>query len=167
MPQVTAAFSVAFSADGAQLFGGYRNSVRIFDVGRPGRDYQEVNVLGRKGCREVGGMVSTIHCLADSSLYAIGSFSTKVGLYDRKQRRGLVALLQGHRGGVTQVCRIVGGCCEIFATCCHYGHGVTHNELQQQRVMTLDAMGDAPVDAPFRRPSFNALFNRLFGMHQL
>eukprot|EP00667_Euglena_gracilis_P010484 EG_transcript_10681 len=101
--EVVAAFSVAFTSDSARLLGGYKNFVRIFDVGRPGRDCQEINVLGKKKAREVGGMIASVACRPDSSMFAIGSFNSKVGLYDRQQRQGLVAVLEAHRGGVTQV----------------------------------------------------------------
>lgn len=39
--ELEAAMSVAFSADGQQIFGGYKKAVRIFHTSRPGQDFTE------------------------------------------------------------------------------------------------------------------------------
>ena len=36
--EISAAYSVQFSADGSKLYCGFDRTVRIFDTGRPGRD---------------------------------------------------------------------------------------------------------------------------------
>jgi hypothetical protein len=36
--EVTAAYSLAFSPDGARLVAGYSRCLRVFDVAKPGRD---------------------------------------------------------------------------------------------------------------------------------
>lgn len=38
--EITAANSLAFSSDGAQLFAGFNKAVRVWDTSRPGRDCQ-------------------------------------------------------------------------------------------------------------------------------
>ena len=38
LDEISAAHSLAFSADGAKLYTGHKNVVRVFDVSRPGRD---------------------------------------------------------------------------------------------------------------------------------
>lgn len=52
--EVTAATSLAFSLDGARLFGGFKNTIRAWDTSRPGRDYQEM-VTFRKGSEGLPG----------------------------------------------------------------------------------------------------------------
>ena len=44
----TAAYSLAFSPDGAKLVGGYPKCFRIFDVARPGRDCSKVLTQRRR-----------------------------------------------------------------------------------------------------------------------
>ena len=77
--------------------------MRIFDVTRPGRDCEVRPTCATKKSRD--GQRGIISCLAfapdGSGLYAAGSFSGTTGLYVENQP-GLVSLLGGHRGGVTQ-----------------------------------------------------------------
>eukprot|EP01052_Picozoa_sp_SAG31_P026771 SAG31_NODE_2452_length_5666_cov_6.715825_1_plen_515_part_00 len=88
LDELAPALSVAFSPDAAELYCGYENCVRIFDVSRPGRqcDHRPTTPtrrsrVGQKGliaCICVGG------CGASEQLYAAGSYSGTVGLYDRR-----------------------------------------------------------------------------------
>lgn len=41
LDELEAAVSITFSADGQQIFGGYKKAVRIFHTSRPGRDFTE------------------------------------------------------------------------------------------------------------------------------
>lgn len=41
LDELEAAVSVSFSADGQQIFGGYKKAIRIFHTSRPGRDFTE------------------------------------------------------------------------------------------------------------------------------
>ncbi|KAF5832033.1 hypothetical protein DUNSADRAFT_12213, partial [Dunaliella salina] len=49
--EVAAAYSLAFTPDGAQLYAGYDKRILAFDVTRPGRDYGTITCSGgpRKG----------------------------------------------------------------------------------------------------------------------
>jgi hypothetical protein len=40
--EVTAAYSLAFSPDGSRVLAGYSKCIRVFDVGRPGRDCSRI-----------------------------------------------------------------------------------------------------------------------------
>jgi hypothetical protein len=40
--EVTAAYSLAFSFDGSKVLAGYSKCIRVFDVGRPGRDCSRI-----------------------------------------------------------------------------------------------------------------------------
>ncbi|GMH37475.1 hypothetical protein BSKO_05348 [Bryopsis sp. KO-2023] len=100
--EITAAISVGFSNDGACICAGYKQVIRVFDTARPGRDYDEFkthskNQLGQQGL---------ISCLAwspsDKKLLAAGSYNGSVGMYASDDGE-LLALLEGHTGGVTQV----------------------------------------------------------------
>ena len=98
----TAATCVAFSADGARVFGGFDGSVRAWHLSRPGRDC-DAWVAARRGRKTTpgGGLVG---CLApapaDASLVAAGSYDKTVRVFDATT--GEVALaFEGHAGGVT------------------------------------------------------------------
>lgn len=45
---MTAAYSLAFSPDGSKLLAGYGKSMRLFDVGRPGRDCSRIQTHKKK-----------------------------------------------------------------------------------------------------------------------
>ena len=46
--EVSAAFSVAFSADGSQLVAGGNKLLRLFDVGKPGRECYIIKTHSKK-----------------------------------------------------------------------------------------------------------------------
>ncbi|EPS71564.1 hypothetical protein M569_03195, partial [Genlisea aurea] len=49
MDEITTAFSIGFNPGGNKIFAGYNKTIRIFDVHRPGRDFeQHSTVLGDK-----------------------------------------------------------------------------------------------------------------------
>ena len=51
----TAAYSAAFSPDGARLAAGYNKAMYVFDVTRPGRDYKRINTHKRKHAESLPG----------------------------------------------------------------------------------------------------------------
>lgn len=73
--EVTAAYSLAFSPDGAKLAAGYNKSLRVFDVARPGRDCatvpthrkrQEGSIAGRSvACSVQWGLPSSLHACTE------------------------------------------------------------------------------------------------------
>ena len=93
------AYSIAFNQDASKIYGGYKKSVKIFDISLPGRNYQEVRLDGKtKLIRQndkkviflknilsyhqkadqykVTGIISCIAFSQQSSgVYAIGSYS--------------------------------------------------------------------------------------------
>lgn len=48
--ELEAAISVTFSADGQNIFCGYKKNVKIFSTGRPGREYMEYPVTHPASC---------------------------------------------------------------------------------------------------------------------
>ncbi|XP_041093235.1 telomerase Cajal body protein 1 [Polyodon spathula] len=100
LDELTAAHSLCFSPDGAQLFCGFDRMVRVFQTCRPGRDCEKRPTMVQK--QGQSGLISCIAFSPAQDLYACGSYSRTVGLYSRAE--GLpIAVLQGHQGGLTHL----------------------------------------------------------------
>lgn len=101
MDEITAALSVSFNTSGAKLFAGYDKHIRVFDVHRPGRDFEQHSLA--KGEAGSLGIVSSI---AFSSTYngmlAVGSYCQTIAVYAEANME-LLYVLHGQMGGVTQV----------------------------------------------------------------
>ncbi|XP_072972349.1 uncharacterized protein [Typha angustifolia] len=109
MDEITAALSVSFNSSGTKLFAGYNKSIRIFDVHRPGRDFEQYSLL--KGNDGPSGIVSSIsfsptHC----GMLAVGSYSQTTAVYAEANMEPLY-VLHGQAGGVTQVLFSKDGTC--------------------------------------------------------
>ncbi|KAJ4976036.1 hypothetical protein NE237_001142 [Protea cynaroides] len=102
MDEITAAFSVAFNHAGNKLFAGYNNSLRVFDVHRPGRDFEQYSTL--KGNKDgQSGIISTIaFCPTHTGLLATGSYSQTTAIYNEDNME-LLYILHGQEAGVTHV----------------------------------------------------------------
>ncbi|PNH07249.1 Telomerase Cajal body protein 1, partial [Tetrabaena socialis] len=98
----TAAYSLAFSPDGARLLGGYNRSIYAFDVSRPGRDYKRVVTHKRKQQESIAGIVSCIAFSPAGEVFAAGTYTGALGVYDARTYE-LSLLLSGNRGGLTQL----------------------------------------------------------------
>lgn len=48
--EIEAAMSVCFSADGQNIFCGYKKNVKLFHTGRPGREYFEYPISHQASC---------------------------------------------------------------------------------------------------------------------
>eukprot|EP00308_Calcidiscus_leptoporus_P009166 CAMPEP_0119374216 /NCGR_PEP_ID=MMETSP1334-20130426/30008_1 /TAXON_ID=127549 /ORGANISM="Calcidiscus leptoporus, Strain RCC1130" /LENGTH=462 /DNA_ID=CAMNT_0007392223 /DNA_START=78 /DNA_END=1466 /DNA_ORIENTATION=- len=104
LDEVASAFSVAFEPTGNRFYCGFERAVRIFDISRPGLAVEtRATSKSRRSHEGQRGIISCIHFSPDySGLYAAGSFAGSTGLYV-ENAPGLIALLGGHTGGVTQV----------------------------------------------------------------
>ncbi|GFR41503.1 hypothetical protein Agub_g2197, partial [Astrephomene gubernaculifera] len=98
----TAAYSLAFSPDGAKLLGGYNKSMYVFDVSRPGRDYKRIVTHKRKQQESIAGIVSCMAFSPAGDVFAAGTYTGALGVYDARTYE-LLLLLTGNRGGLTQV----------------------------------------------------------------
>jgi WD40 repeat protein len=102
--EVTAAYSLAFSLDGARLLSGFDRAVRVFDVSRPGRHVETRPTVRSRAARD--GQRGILSCIAvdpsASGVYAVGSYSGATGVYSEAAGE-LVCLLGGHTAGVTHV----------------------------------------------------------------
>jgi WD40 repeat protein len=105
--ELTAGYCIAFNenAGSEQMYVGFNNCVRVFDLSRPGREHRILPTFKRAN-RETTGQRGIISCIAfnpdKSGLYACGSYSRNVGLY-AAPKGNLLYNLQGQRGGITQV----------------------------------------------------------------
>ncbi|KAG9454328.1 hypothetical protein H6P81_007232 [Aristolochia fimbriata] len=102
MDEITAAFSVSFNPSGTKLYAGYNKSLRVFDVHRPGRDFEQRSTL--QGNKEgQSGIVSAISfCPTYSGMFATGSYDQTVAIYSEANTE-LLFVLYGQTGGVTHV----------------------------------------------------------------
>ncbi|XP_062522543.1 telomerase Cajal body protein 1-like isoform X2 [Corticium candelabrum] len=100
LDEVTSAYSLAFSPDGSQLFSGFNQLLRIFDVTRPGR-FAEL----RSTMTDHGGISGIISCIAfsptETGVYALGSYNKSIAIYSPDG--SVICVLQGQRGGVTHI----------------------------------------------------------------
>ncbi|XP_063157752.1 telomerase Cajal body protein 1 [Candoia aspera] len=98
LDELTAAHSLCFTPDGAQLFCGFDKMVRVFNTSRPGRMCENRPTFAKR--QGQSGIISCIAFSPTQPLYACTSYSKTVGLYSRAEGDPL-AMLLGHRGGVT------------------------------------------------------------------
>jgi WD40 repeat protein len=101
--QIIAPNTVKFNLDGSRIFCGFNNLLHIFDTSIPGRQFKSIATTPKRKSREgQRGVISTIAFNPDKSgVYACGSYSSNIGLYDERSE-GLLHLLR-ISGGVTQV----------------------------------------------------------------
>ncbi|XP_020094513.1 telomerase Cajal body protein 1 [Ananas comosus] len=101
MDEITAALSLSFNPSGTKLFAGYNKAIRVFDVHRPGRDFEQYSLL--KGKEGPSGIVSSISFSpTHSGVLAVGSYSQTTAIYAESNMEPLY-VLHGQLGGVTQV----------------------------------------------------------------
>ncbi|KAG0170408.1 Telomerase Cajal body protein 1 [Apophysomyces sp. BC1034] len=95
---------VRFNLDGSKIYCGYNNMIEVFDTQRPGQDSQKIPTVPRRRSRKgQKGLISCLDFSPDySGLYAAGSYSQSVGIYDESNNE-LCLKLTGIEGGVTQV----------------------------------------------------------------
>ncbi|KAG2425914.1 hypothetical protein HYH02_014913 [Chlamydomonas schloesseri] len=98
----TAAYSLAFSPDGGRLLGGYNRSIYVFDVTRPGRDYKRIVTHKRKNPESITGIVSCLAWSPGGDVFAAGTYTGGLGVYDGRTYE-LLLLLSGTKGGLTQL----------------------------------------------------------------
>uniref|UniRef100_A0A8C5P9H5 Telomerase Cajal body protein 1 n=1 Tax=Leptobrachium leishanense TaxID=445787 RepID=A0A8C5P9H5_9ANUR len=136
LDELTAAHSLCYTPDGAQLFSGFDKMVRIFETSRPGRDCQCRPTFHKK--QGQSGIISCIAFSPSQDLYACGSYSKSIGLYSRHEGATL-AVLQGHHGGVTHL---------VFSPS---GHCVYSGGRKDPEILCWDVRYPGKVLASLRR----------------
>ncbi|GJQ80132.1 putative telomerase Cajal body protein [Trypoxylus dichotomus] len=92
--QLEAAISVTFSADGQNIFCGYKKNVKIFSTGRPGREFIEYPVTHPASCITAS--------LAHPGVVAIGTWKNTIELVSQSDGTFRhLCKLSGHKGGIT------------------------------------------------------------------
>ncbi|XP_013421157.1 telomerase Cajal body protein 1 [Lingula anatina] len=99
MDELVAAHSIAFSPQGEQIYCGFNKMIRVFDTSRPGRTCQQRPTYVKDG---QAGIISCIAFNPMGDMYAAGSYSKSVGVYETENGR-LLYLFQGQVGGVTHI----------------------------------------------------------------
>ncbi|KAI4312109.1 hypothetical protein MLD38_036961 [Melastoma candidum] len=102
MDEITAAFSIAFNPAGSKIFAGYNKSMRIFDVHRPGREFEQYSTLKGKNEGQAGIISAIAFSPAHTGLLATGSYSQTTAIYTEDNME-LLYVLHGQQGGVTHV----------------------------------------------------------------
>ncbi|CAG8537701.1 9328_t:CDS:10 [Ambispora leptoticha] len=96
--QIIGPNSLAFNLDGSRIYCGYNNMIEIFDSSRPGRGGEKHPTTPTRKSKDGQKAFNPDY----SGLYAAGSYSRTVGLYDEKNNK-LLYLLRDLYGGVTQI----------------------------------------------------------------
>ncbi|KAM0011781.1 putative transcription factor WD40-like family [Helianthus debilis subsp. tardiflorus] len=102
MDEITAAFSIGFNPTGTKIFAGYNKSIRIFDIHRPGRDFEQRSTI--QGNKEgQSGIISSIaFSPSHTGMLATGSYSQTTAIH-REDNMEQLYVLHGQEGGVTHV----------------------------------------------------------------
>ncbi|KAI8977912.1 WD40-repeat-containing domain protein [Pilobolus umbonatus] len=95
---------ITFNLDGSKLYCGYENMIEIFDTNSGGSSSVKVPTIPKRRSKKgQKGIISCIDFSPDhSGLYAAGSYSQSIGLYDESVNE-LCYKLTGFQGGTTQV----------------------------------------------------------------
>uniref|UniRef100_A0A2P2KTV0 Uncharacterized protein n=1 Tax=Rhizophora mucronata TaxID=61149 RepID=A0A2P2KTV0_RHIMU len=100
--EITAAFSIAFNPAGSKIFAGYNKLIRVFDIHRPGRDYEQHSTLQGNKEGQTGIISAVAFCPTHSGLLATGSYSQSTAIY-REDNMELLYVLHGQEGGITHI----------------------------------------------------------------
>ncbi|XP_053203934.1 LOW QUALITY PROTEIN: telomerase Cajal body protein 1-like [Panonychus citri] len=100
LDELISAYSVAFSPDGEKIYAGFKKGIRVFHVRSPGKVCEERLTHG------VGGQHGIISCITVNpvrrDIYAVGSYSKQIGLYE-EPTGDPICILEGQRGGLTHL----------------------------------------------------------------
>ncbi|GLJ48722.1 hypothetical protein SUGI_1027490 [Cryptomeria japonica] len=102
MDEITTAFSVAFNPSGTKLFCGYNKVLRVFDIHRPGREFEQYSTLTSTKDGQTGILSCLSFSPAHNGLLAAGSYNRTTALF-AEDNAELLFVLHGQEGGVTQV----------------------------------------------------------------
>ncbi|RYR65774.1 hypothetical protein Ahy_A03g011695 isoform F [Arachis hypogaea] len=100
MDEITAAFSVAFNPAGTKIFAGYNKCIRMFDLHRPGRDFELYSTAKDKKEGQTGIISAMTFSPSHTGMLALGSYSQTTGIY-REDNMELLYVLHGQEGGIT------------------------------------------------------------------
>ncbi|RZC03622.1 Telomerase Cajal body protein 1 isoform C [Glycine soja] len=102
MDEITAAFSIAFNPAGTKIFAGYNKCIRLFDLHRPGRDFELYSTVKDKKEGQTGIISAMAFSPFPSGMLALGSYNQTTAIY-REDNMELLYFLHGQEGGITHV----------------------------------------------------------------
>eukprot|EP00257_Ricinus_communis_P008248 XP_002525611.2 telomerase Cajal body protein 1 [Ricinus communis] len=100
--EITAAFSISFNPAGNKMFAGYNKSIRVFDIHRPGRVFEQHSTLQGNKEGQTGIISSIAFCPTHSGMLATGSYSHTTAIF-REDNMELLYVLHGQEGGITHI----------------------------------------------------------------
>ncbi|XP_061367687.1 uncharacterized protein LOC133310727 [Gastrolobium bilobum] len=101
MDEITTAFSIAFNPSGTKIFAGYNKCIRMFDLHRPGRDFEMYSTVKDKKEGQTG-ILSAMAFSPSNGMLAVGSYSQTTAIY-KEDNMELLYVLHGQEGGITHV----------------------------------------------------------------
>jgi len=100
--ELTAAYSLAFDITGSQIYSGYLNYIRIFDINRPSDRPTELKTTTKESPFQKGIISCIKFNYYHPTLFAASSYLKTIGLYSTDG--SAIDLLQGqHIGGITHL----------------------------------------------------------------
>ena len=95
--------TVTFDRSGERIYSGYLGCLRIFRLSRPGRDFEERKLTPSKKSKEgQKGLVTTI-AFSPDRIYAVGSYSGLLGIYEENSDEPVTLFNSQHEQGISQV----------------------------------------------------------------
>ncbi|KAF2073600.1 hypothetical protein CYY_005089 [Polysphondylium violaceum] len=98
---IETAYSVQFNQTGTKIYSGFKKSIKIFDINRPGNDYDVISTYKKKKRKlkgnyndeyndlELAGIVSCISFdkACNTGLFAAATYNGNLGLFDEKSNQ--------------------------------------------------------------------------------
>ncbi|EYB81669.1 hypothetical protein Y032_0377g266 [Ancylostoma ceylanicum] len=102
LDELSAAYSIAFSNDGEQLYAGYDSCIRIWNTSRPGRQHTTIKTWEK----QTGGQKSIVSCIAMNKafdgVYAVATYDGNVGFYSDRTN-SLECMFSTESPGITDM----------------------------------------------------------------
>ncbi|XP_028788731.1 telomerase Cajal body protein 1 [Neltuma alba] len=102
MDEIIAAFSIAFNPAGTKIFAGYNKCIRVFDLHRPGRDFDLHSTVKDNKEGQMGIISAMAFSPSHMGMLAMGSYNQSTAIY-REDNMELLYVLHGQEGGITHV----------------------------------------------------------------
>jgi len=96
--------SMAFNSVMSKIYCGFQNAIEVFDLNYPGEGERIHTTPTKKSRSGVKGIISSLAFSPDySGLYAAGTFSSYLVLYDENSPGQIIQHMEGVEGPITQV----------------------------------------------------------------
>ncbi|KAF8526025.1 WD40 repeat-like protein [Hysterangium stoloniferum] len=96
--------SMAFNSTISKIYCGFQDAIEVFDINYPGEGERIFTTPSKKSRTGLKGIISSLAFSPDfSGLYAAGTFSSSLVLFDESSKGEIVQYLEGTEGAITQV----------------------------------------------------------------